>query len=467
LLSTEAPPDGAAVLNPDDAVSADLKIRDYDATNKEFPDVIEELLSYAGFIMRFKTGTDGDGLPQHSLVISRRDNLATAAPKSFYHAAVSSNPLNPAANNAQQYSLVRDCNVITNEWTVETGLKQIEATFYLAPLFTPLMSDTSTPQTYYKSNLTNATGEQRRAYRWYGIDECGLGYWDGTNNEWVTGEGCDLSALFPPDDNGNPTYVKRFRPGLHTIIAKDAEGKPLKAILELQFTSSTYPGPVPDLGDPTTWFTIPSGWILLEDRLGIEVTIDDPESWSSGNTLGLGTIQGITWQANPPDGKAFSLRLTTVIEADFHIAAKAAKRIASPTQFPRRRRADAGDHFQYCSIAPNSLNYSSQGGNGTDPFVVRDDTDSAKTHAQQLRSAHEMPPLAGSVRIPWITDYYEIGDRVKDIDGRDASLCVSVGTDQGEAPSYPWIVGITWNFSRDAQETICMLSDRRAEARNL
>jgi hypothetical protein len=143
--------------------------------------------------------------------------------------------------------------------------------------------------------------------------------------------------------------------------------------------------------------------------------------------------------------------------------------MASPTQYTRERSADGRDHFQYCTIAAGSLNYSTQTdingamGDGTNPLVMRDDTAAALTHAEQLRSAHEFPTLAGSATFPFITDYYQIGDRVKIIQGRNASLQINVGVDQGEAPSYPWITAFAWDFSGDKQQTIIQFSDRRAE----
>ena len=47
------------------------------------------------------------------------------------------------------------------------------------------------------------------------------------------------------------------------------------------------------------------GWRLLPDRLGIEVTVEDPEQWNGGKSVG--DIRGVTWQAAPPDGKQFIL----------------------------------------------------------------------------------------------------------------------------------------------------------------
>ena len=87
----------------------------------------------------------------------------------------------------------------------------------------------------------------------------------------------------------------------------------------------------------------------------------------------------------------------------------------------------------------------------------------ALTHAQQLRSAHEFPTLAGSVTIPFITDYYQIGDRIQIVQGRNATLQINVGIDQGETPTYPWVTAFAWDLQGDKRHTILQFSDRRAE----
>jgi hypothetical protein len=109
------------------------------------------------------------------------------------------------------------------------------------------------------------------------------------------------------------------------------------------------------------------------------------------------------------------------------------------------------------------MTYAAQGGDGTDPVVIRDDTDAAMAHAYQLRSAYEFPPLAGSITIPYITTYYEVGDRIEQVAGRNVSLTTNIGQDQGEAPTYPWVVGVSWSFEGDRQSTTLQLSDRRAD----
>jgi hypothetical protein len=228
--------------------------------------------------------------------------------------------------------------------------------------------------------------------------------------------------------------------------------------------------------DSRTWTTVTKGWQLLDDRLGIECTIENPNDWHTGQTkvasgAAQPTIRAVTWSASPNAGgnAAILFRLTTVIDADIRINAEAVKRPSSPTQFARRRSADGKDHFQYCAITTNSLYYSTQkdlngdGGDGTNPLIVRDDTAAAKTHAEQLRSAHEFPTLAGSATVPFLTDYYQIGDRVKIVQGRNASLQINVGVDQGETPTYPWITAFAWDFQGDKQTTVLQFSDRRAE----
>ena len=202
---------------------------------------------------------------------------------------------------------------------------------------------------------------------------------------------------------------------------------------------------------------------------GIEITANDPDDWSPDRRKTRQRqpqhlhVRALTWTATPTDETAFTLRLTTVIEADRRISVKAVKRPASPTQFARERVADGKDHFQYCTVSVNSYYYQYNHGDGTNPVVIRDDTMAATTHAEQLRSAHEFPTLAGSATLPFITDYYQIGDRVQIIKGRDANLQINVGTNQGETPTYPWITAFAWDFQGNKQQTILQFSDRRAE----
>ncbi len=472
ILSCQAPPDNGT-LNSSDAQETPIEIRDYDASNKPVAEAWAELLRYCGFVMVFFTETDSDGNPQTSLKIVRKDALATAAPKLLYLAAEGAGTLDLTANNVTALHLARDLNQVVNSWAVETGPKQVEISVILAPGFQPASGDASDRKPFFLSNAPDATTDERRRYRWWIADECGDGHWNVQEAEWVENMPIDLTKIFPVDDAGDYTYVDRYRPGDKTLISKDTDGKPLKATLEIILNEQS--------GDPelnnggTGWITIPHGWRLLEDRLGIEVTVNDPDDWDTGATKKSdGTpaqlhIRALTWMASPTTETDFMLRLTTVIDSDQRIQAEAPKRTASPTQFARQRTADGKDHFQYCTIDLSSRYYGEQTdingdpGDNTNPLVMRDDTKAATTHAEQLRSAHEFPTLAGSATLPFITDYYQIGDRVQIIQGRNANLQINVGIDQGETPCYPWITAFAWDFQGDKQQTILQFSDRRAE----
>lgn len=470
---------GQPTLTTADAESAPLTIRDYDASNKPYPEVIADLLSYAGFVMRWDAQADADGLPATSLAFYRRDGASMSPVKSVYLDPAGTTTLDPARNNVAHLHLARDGNSLVNAWQVETAQRLVEVSVVLAPLYQPATTDASAVNRsqFFRSSWNATTPAAiRRKYRWYGADECGDGHWTGSGS-WSTSP-FDFSTVFEPNDDGTPSYTVRYRPGSQTLIATDSGGNPLRADLSISFD---YQGETSDFWDGTgTWQSIQGGWRLLPDRLGIEVTAEDPEQWStgkgasatggSGSTTAIvpgGDIRGATWWAAPPQGSPINgkqpvLRLTTVIRDDLRMPISAGKRLASPTVFPRWRTADARDHFHYASIDQSSVNYVQQGGNGTDPVVLRDDTDQAMAHAYQLRAAHEFPPLAGSITIPYITTYYQIGDRIEQVLGRGATLTTNIAQDQGELPTYPWIVAISWGFEGDRQTTTLQLSDQRA-----
>ena len=68
--------------------------------------------------------------------------------------------------------------------------------------------------------------------------------------------------------------------------------------------------------------------------------------------------------------------------------------------------------------------------------------------------------------LPFITDFYDLGDRINQIAGRNISLQENVGASTGEAPDYPFVVGVSWVF-QPGQETHLHLSDHRAQGVNI
>jgi hypothetical protein len=466
LLQSRVPKNGSAFVNPGDSsnyTAADLVIRDFDATNMAWPDALSLQLGYAGFSMRFRTSEDSTGAPLHTLQVYRKDAAGQSAPRELELPARGAQ-LDPARCNVAALNLTRETRSIVNAITVETQQRRVEVSVVLAPGFTPTAGDelAANRRSFLRANLATASGDVRRKYRCYVADEAGDGHWDPSSAQWRT-SALDLSVIFPSNAQGKLTYVRRLRPGSNTLLSRDSTGQPLTAQLAL---SRDYNGPAPAIWDGTgTWQTIAGGWELLDDRLGILVTVEDPEAWPIGDYTGANpqeqsrTLRGITSQANPSaPNTRFALRLTTAIDDDLMLPAVIPARPASPTNFTLRRRVDARDHFSMETIAAGSVYNPS-----TKPVVTRDDTQRALAHAQQLRAAFELPPLTGSVTIPSLINAYSIGDRIGRINGREISFQTNVGTDQGESPVYPVVVALTWDFTGSQQATILELADRRGD----
>jgi hypothetical protein len=318
LLQVRSPLAGSGFVDPaetTDYTAEDVIIRDFDATNLPWPEALSLQLGYAGFGMRFVTSDNGAGEPWHELEIYRKDAGLALAPRDL-ELSSSGSQLNPARCNVASLNLVRDARSIVNAITVETRQRQVEISVVLAPGYPPAAGDelAANRSQFLRANLSTASGDVRRKYRFYVADEAGDGHWDTGSATWVTAA-LDLSLIFPPAQTGQASYVRRLRPGSNTLLSRDSDSQPLKAQLAL---SRDYAGPVPAIWNGTgTWQPIAGGWELLDDRLGIFVTVEDPESWPIGDYSGTSTqeasltLRGITSQANPsgPNGR-FVLRLT-------------------------------------------------------------------------------------------------------------------------------------------------------------
>ena len=458
LLRSRAPAPGAVFVDSDEATAADVVIRDYDASNLPWPEALAAQLGLAGFGMRFVTGEDGDGSPRNEIEIYRKDADGGSA-RDLLLSEVGSE-LNPARCNLGSLRLQRDSRAIVNAVTIESSQRRIEMSVILAPGFVPVAGDEAAGVRgrYLRASLTNAADESRRKYRFYVADEAGDGHWDHRSAVWSSAA-LDLSPIFPNRRDGKPSYVRRLRPGSSRLVTRDAKGRPLRAELAL---SRDYSGAAPAVWDGSgNWQTISGGWELLEDRLGIFITVEDPEAWPIGEYTGDNpqepsrTLRGITSQANPAaPNTRFFLRLTTVIDDDSMIAAAVNARPASPTSRVRRRRVDARDHFGLELVSARSAHNP-----GPTARIVRDDSPRALTWARQLQAAHEFPPLTGGATIPGLVTAYRVGDRVARINGRDIGLQTNLGAGQGESPVYPAISALTWDFTGDRQVTILELSD--------
>jgi len=480
LLQNRRPLDGSEFFDPSNPATYQTDsniIRDFDATNKAWPEVIAQLLGFYGFGMRWVLDQLSGGEPYNYLEIYRKDADGPTAPKPVYLPADGTNLTN-AVVNLSSFHAGFDFHGVANDVFVETHLIRWEISVVLAPGFTPTSGDglAANRSQFLEANLAspNATAAQRKAYRYYIVDECADGFWSIADKAWVSDAFFDFSQIVPRNADGSARYAHRYRPGKGTLFSKDLLNKSYKAQLAV---STDYAGDDPPgfFEGNGTWQEIEGGWELLKDRLGIQVTADDPEQWKIGKPPGGnapngnpwpypdGVLRGITGMSDPTSKvgeKQFWLRLTTVIEADHGIGAEATRRDASPLAQTIQRRVDASDHFHFDAVDTSSIYNTTQ-----KTILARDDTDNATDHAFQLRTAHEFPPLTAALTIPSLTGYLQIGDRIGTINGRDVSLLVNAGAEQGEPPSYPYVVALTWNFQGEKQSTTIQLSDRRQEPR--
>ena len=141
-----------------------------------------------------------------------------------------------------------------------------------------------------------------------------------------------------------------------------------------------------------------------------------------------------------------------MIEADEGLVVEPGPSGASPITRPIPREVDARDRYAYHAVhAPSEFV------SGTVDTPVRDDTGAAEAEAIALRTTSEAGVFEGHVLIPRFTTYYQVGDRISSIQGRDLGL----RTDNGGstwAPVYPVVVSRRWDLD-GKQTTTLTLSD--------
>ena len=313
LLQDRRPVDGAQFFDPtcpETYTDSPNVLRDYDATNKAWPEVVAELLGFYGFGMRFVCEDDGDGNPYDYIEVYRKDAAGPTDPQPVYlppaGTAITDEPTNLAAFHAGF-----DYHGVANDIFVESHLERYEISVILAPGFVPTSGDGEAANRgqFLKSFLdsTDADADQRKAYRYYVVDECEDGYYDvGTDGGWVASNPFDWSALLYDEESGEADYVQRYRPGKGTLFSKDPNNKPYKtqlAVATMAMVDANYP---PQFFNPAdfestldsqVWQEIdPSTWNLLPDRLGIMVTVENPEQWKIGPPkAGNDPVSGNPW----------------------------------------------------------------------------------------------------------------------------------------------------------------------------
>ena len=457
-------PGGVVDLN--DATTYEYKpieVQDVDVTGEPWPAALQRLIEPHGFTMRWILVEYG-GDPVWRMEIARTDYVRDNRLKPV-NLQVAGGTYDPALTNVGGMSLARDVSGIANRIAIDTAPVRYEVSVILSPGFVVDGADTGSLDDFKRSSATFAANRDK--YRLWVFDECGEGHWDFSTDATVTEPG-NLDGLLNPDALDPRPYVRRRRPGTDTLVSVDGQDKPLRASLSISFD---YDGPEPALWDGTgTWQPVSDGsWRLLQDRLGVYLTMEDPNAWPVGQKFviptglaipaGTGKVNLVEWvvgnTANRP-----RLMLTCVIEGDRGMDVSAPKRPSSPTRFTIIRHVDARDRFKRTVISA-----SSEWGVGPvtgDEEVIRDDAPEALAHAAGVQRARERATFAGTITIPRLSTAYSLGDRIERVKGRNLSLRSNAAAEAGESPSYPVVVGIAWEFD-GRQSTTLTLSDRRAE----
>lgn len=448
LISREPKPGTPFDPNDSDTYTPKLIfVPDTPITGRDWPSTLYDLVRHYGFGMRFDLQTVAME-PQTFLRLFLQQEHD---PKSLL-LQVRGETLDPAKTNVGHAQLSRDLTEVANHWVVQGAPDRYEVSFILQAGFPMSTTDGATLaalKAYDRSSPSYATADHD-SYRLYIFDECGEGHYaQGTATKLTTTP--DLDPLF-----GEDLWVKRRRKPLGDLITTDGAGKPLRYSLSI---SKDYVPGGPGLWDGSgNWQPIEGGFELLKDRIGVRITCDNPNNWKIGKSLvsthpyPAGVVKGVEAQATTGAAN-FHLRLTCVVEADHGLNVVAERRDCSPLTQTITRVIDARDRYRKLTV----LAHSEHNNTATDK-IDRDDVDDAQAEADAVRYATDSGVLDGQVVIPRFTAFYEIGDRIDKIEGRDVGLRTNTGGSADDAPVLPVIVGRRWDFE-PKQRTTLELSD--------
>jgi hypothetical protein len=441
--------------------SDELIVPDFWATGKPWPIAIYGLLKPNGFGMGFVLETSGNGEPVTRLKIFRVQGFSEGIDKELFLQSYGEE-LDSTQTNMGQARLARDTSRIANSYVVDTALTRYEASFILAPGFRISETDSlsiSSIDAFSLSSTADST-ENLGKYRLFIFDEIGDGHWN-RNSAELQFSATSLREVLDSDNDRPSTYVERRRIPLPNLLTNDSDHRNVKAQLSI---STDYAGLEPGLWNGTgNWQIVSGGWELLTDRLGVYVNVSNPNGWNIGPSreqsapFPTGVVR-VVEALSRPDRTPFRLRLTCVIEGDRMLDVTAERRDSSPTKYNIQSRIEArARYLKEVKVGKSEFNP------GSNPVIVRDDTDEAKKEAEARRLTTESGVVAGTVTIPRFTMSYEIGDRISAIRGRNLSLRTNAGATSVEREVFPTIISRTWNFDQ-RQRTLLQLSDQRVHS---
>jgi hypothetical protein len=250
LLDCWEPTNGQTIdpTDPSSYQTSPIIVRDLTVSGKPWPVALDELIRPHGFAMRFELVSSSAGNPATQLVLWKRD---TGDGKRYKDVLLPSpgQGLDPAQVNLSHAHFARDGAEVANQVELETELLHHEASFVLAPGWTPATGDISSKASFRIAG-NPAFSSYRNQYRTFVFDETGDGHWDYGASQWQSGTGTDLTKVLGLGNQDPANWVKRRRPGRQTLISKDATGLPLSGTLAVSFdyaglapASGTAPAP--------------------------------------------------------------------------------------------------------------------------------------------------------------------------------------------------------------------------------
>lgn len=438
-----------------------LIIPDYCATGRPWPMALHELLKPHGFGMGFSLNTNENGEPITRLRVFRVEGWSQGIEKDLFLQSYGE-ALNPSASNLMATNIERNTSHIINSYILDTALTRYEASFILSPGFEILPLDSSSLAQLDRFSLNSGSTLLADAdkYRLYIFDETGDGHWNFALNA-LEYKASLLNDLFGSDIGESTSTVRRRRIPFPELLTLDAASRPLKAQLSV---STDYAGSEPGIWDGTgTWQIVLGGYELLRDRLGVWVNVANPNGWNIGASKDssapypAGVVRSVE-ALSKVGATQFTLRLTCVIEGDHGIPTLADRRGSSPTVFTRQGRIDARSRYlKSVKSAKSEFNMSSS------IVVIRDDESDARTEVRTRQITTECGIVSGTVVVPYFTLAYEIGDRIRSIQGRNLSLRTNAGAPSIESEVYPTVIGRIWDFN-GRQSTVLQLSDLKGAA---
>jgi hypothetical protein len=459
LLVSREPISGVGFdpTDPETYTVKDIDTIDRPITGRDWPSLLNDFIRDKGFGMDWLFGTDEDtGNPTCTLEIY----LIQAVTTKDVYLQLRGDNLDPEQSNINEAAVHRDINQVVNQWEVKGALERYEVSLILKPGFPMFDDDAGAEQLAKFDRSSDEWATNIDTYRLFIYDEAGEGtYANGTSvAEDVVGN-LDV-ILGAPDEEGNPVYSTRRRRPIGKVLQEDAAGEPLNYSVAI---STDYTGEQQEAWNRTGhWQTVSGGVELLPNRIGIRVTAINPNAWKIGKCedesapFPAGVCNLVDFLAG--GGTGLFVRLTCVIEGDNAVTGTAPKTTSSLLAETITRIVDARDRFQkttqcMCSEHFDSTLYS-------DDQVLRDDTGPATSEAIACRVATESGVLDGQVTIPRFTRYYEIGDRIRQINGRNLGFRTDNATGGNDnAPIYPTIVAIRHDLA-GKQKTYLTLSDQ-------